>query len=87
MGAFGGYFGGLGGSWRTLEAILAHLGPKRALKSAPEAPHPRYGVLFGDRLGVPNFPFWVKKSTTGRPERSETDFFGVLKKYLNIECS
>ena len=62
------------GLWGVLEAILAHLGPKRVLKSAPEAPHPRYGVLFGVRFGVPNFLFGVKKSTTGLPERSETEF-------------
>ena len=62
------------GLWGVLEAILAHLGPKRAVKSAPEAPHPRYGVILGVRFGVPNFLFWVEKSTRELPERSETDF-------------
>ena len=74
LGAFGSYFGGLGGSWRALGAILAHLGPKRVLKSAPEAPHPRYGGIFGGRFGDQNLILLVKNSPREPRDGSESDF-------------
>ena len=67
------------GLWGVLEAILAHLGPKRAVKSAPEAPTPAIPYFLGTVLGSKIFFFGLKNQQESFRSALRPIFWSVEK--------